>query len=108
MKYRNVEDMSWQELRAEMAALKSDLMSRSPKYKRMLELESEYKRIKELAKRQALKSDKEKHFDKKSGQWAVKYFSGQIPIEGKKIDYEIKTRNVPAKEAHIQRPFYIV
>ena len=98
--------MTWGEMKREEAALDAYLMKRSPKYKRAMALREEMGRIRDLAREEAKRLDKENHF--KNDVWTVKEFEGSIEVEGREISYKIGTRSVKAKEAHIQRPFTII
>ena len=98
--------MTWGEMKKEEAALDAYLMKRSPKYKRAMALREEMSRIRDLAKEEAKRPDKENHF--KNDVWTVKEFEGSIEVEGREISYKIGTRSVKAKEAHVQRPFTII
>jgi hypothetical protein len=69
-------------------------------------LREEMSRIRDLAREEAKRLDKENHF--KNDVWTVKEFEGSIDIEGREISYKIGTRNVKAKPAHVQRPFTII
>ena len=98
--------MTWGEMKKEEAQLDAYLMKRSPKYKRAMALREEMGRIRDLAREEAKRVDKENHF--KNDVWTVKEFEGSIDIEGREISYKIGTRNVKAKPAHVQRPFTII
>ena len=98
--------MTFSEMRKEEAELDAYLMKRSPKYKRAMALREEMGRIRDLAREEAKRLDKENHF--KNDVWTVKEFEGSIDIDGREISYKIGTRNVKAKPAHVQRPFTII
>ena len=101
-------EMSMEEMYFELSGIEQYLSNRSPKYKRMIELQNEIDRIVVLAKEDAKKFDLENHSyqDKEDKRkWTVQSFVGEVAIEDRVIPYQIKSANMQAKAAYTQRKF---
>jgi len=100
-------EMSMEEMYLELSDIEQYLSHRSPKYKRMIELQNEIDRIVVLAKEDAKKFDLENHsFMKKDKRnWTVQAFVGEVTIEDRVIPYRIYSSNMKAQKAYTQRKF---
>ena len=101
-------EMSMEQMYKELSDIKKYLSKKSPKYKRMIELQDEIDRIVELAKAEAKRLDLENHSyqDKEDKRhWTVQAFVGKVTIEDRTIPYRIYSANMKAQEAYTQRKF---
>ena len=101
-------EMSMEQMYKELSDIEQYLIKKSPKYNRMIELQDEIDRIEENAKKLAKKFDLENHSyqDKENKRnWRVKSFVGQVEIEDRIIPYQIKSKNMSAQSAYVQRVF---
>jgi len=100
-------EMSMEQMYKELSDIKKYLSKKSPKYKRMIELQDEIDRIVELAKAEAKRLDLENHSFMKEDKrnWTVQAFVGEVTIEDRVIPYRIYSANMKAQKAYTQRKF---
>ena len=101
-------EMSMEQMYKELSDIEQYLSKKSPKYKRMVELQDEIDRIMGLAKEDAKKFDERNHSyltKEHKKKWTVKSFVGQVEIENRIIPYQIKSAEMQAKAAYTQRKF---